>query len=74
MQVVVQSHQAPGDAVAPVGLDHFPSAGEPLATVGFDEVAPLIAVDAGLHQPHTGDRVGFGDVCHDMRFYHAHGP
>ena len=45
VQVVVQPDEAAGRAVAPVALDHLPPGGEPLAPVGLDEEAALVAED-----------------------------
>ena len=64
VQVVVQ----PDDARPAGGWrgcpGHLAAVGEPLAPVGLDEQAALVAVDRRLDDPHAGDHVALGDVCH----------
>ncbi len=58
VEVVVQADDRAGLAVAAVALDHLAALGEPLAPVGLDEDAALVAVDRRLHDVHAGDDVG----------------
>ncbi len=48
VEVVVQPDDGAGLAVAAVALDHLPTLREPLAPVGLDEVATLVAVHVGV--------------------------
>ena len=53
----MQADDAAGLAVAPVALDHLAALREPLAPVGLDEEAALVAVHVGLDDVHAGDDV-----------------
>jgi len=64
VQVVVQTDDRARLAVAAVALDHLPALREPLAPVGLDEDAALVAVDRRLHDVDAGDDVGLhGAQC-----------
>src|SRR5690606_16680722 len=64
VQVVVQTDDGALAAVAAVGLDHLPTAGEPVAPVRLHEEPALIAVDVGGDDEDAVDVVDRVDGCH----------
>ena len=55
VQVVVEPDEGACDLLGAVALDHLAAPGEPLAPVGLDEAAPVVAEGGGLDELDVGD-------------------
>jgi hypothetical protein len=57
MQVIVQSNNGTGLAVAAIALNHFASLRKPFATIGLNEKASFVAMNLGVDDVDTCNEI-----------------